>query len=176
MPIYPFNGKVPRRGDRVFVAPSADLIGDVEIGDDVSIWFQTMIRGDMNTVRIGSGTNIQDLCMIHVSDEYSCTIGSEVTVGHQANLHGCVIGDNCLIGIGATILDGVEIGDNCLVAAGALVPPGKKYPPGSFIIGSPAVVKRPLTPEEVKVYGEFFHHYLKLKEGYLSGMLGDPIT
>jgi len=175
MPIYPFNDQAPRAGARVYIAPSADVIGDVELGDDVSVWFQTLIRGDMNTIRIGAGTNIQDLGMIHVSDEYSCTIGSGVTVGHQANLHGCVIGDNCLIGIGATVLDGAEIGANSLVAAGALVPPGKKYPPGSFIIGAPATVKRPLSPEEREHYGAFHHHYLKLKEAYLAGKLGDPI-
>jgi carbonic anhydrase/acetyltransferase-like protein (isoleucine patch superfamily) len=128
--------------------------------------FHTVLRADVNKVSIGENSNIQDLCCLHVSHEYALEIGNNVTVGHQVTLHGCRIGDHSLIGMGATIMDGVEVGENSLVAAGALIPPGKKFPPYSFIVGSPAILKRQLSPEEREYYAKFYLHYQRFYGKY----------
>jgi carbonic anhydrase/acetyltransferase-like protein (isoleucine patch superfamily) len=168
MPLYQFKNTTPKIGQNVFIAPSADVIGDVTLGDESNIWFRTVVRGDVNKITVGKGTNIQDLCMLHVVEELPLIIGDGVSVGHSVTLHACTVEDNCLIGMGATILDGAVIGANSLVAAGSLVPPGKVYPPGSFIVGSPAVAKRQLNAKELKKYGQHYFSYKKYSEQFLN--------
>ena len=149
MALRPFRGQSPRVDPSCFVEDSAQVIGDVELGEDSSVWFNTVIRGDVNAVRIGKRTNIQDLSMIHVtSHQHTTNLGDDVTVGHHVVLHGCTIGNRVLVGMGSVVMDGVEVGDDCIIGAGALVTPGTKIPPGSMALGSPARVKRPLTEEE----------------------------
>lgn len=144
-------GKEPTLHETVWIAPSADVLGDVTIGAHSSVWFQAVARGDVHWIKIGEYTNVQDGAVLHVTNgRYPLTIGSRVTIGHKALLHGCTVGDDCLIGMGAVLLDDVEVGSGSVVAAGALLPPGKKYPPNSLILGSPAKVVRTLTPEEQK--------------------------
>ena len=167
--ILPYKGITPKLGERVFVAQNAVVIGDVEIGDDSSIWFGAVVRGDVNYIRIGKCTSIQDGSVVHVTIKTHPTIiGNYVTVGHNVNLHGCVVKDNCLIGIGAIILDGAVINENSIVAAGTLVPPGKEFPPGVLIMGFPAKVVRELSEEEIKNLKEHALRYVKYKEDYLS--------
>jgi carbonic anhydrase/acetyltransferase-like protein (isoleucine patch superfamily) len=158
----------PALGARVFAADGARIIGRAELGDHVNVWFNTVIRADVNFIKIGRNTNIQDLCMLHVTELNSLTIGENTSLGHSVILHGCKIGNGCLIGMGAIILDGAEIGDNCLVAAGTLVTPNKKFPPGSMIKGRPAVVERPLTPEELDRVSNHYKSYVMYKEQYLT--------
>ncbi len=132
-----------------WVADTAVVIGDVVLGEYASIWFGTIVRGDVHSIRIGESTNIQDGSVLHVTQKlFSLTIGDRVTVGHKALMHGCTVGNDCLIGMGAILLDGVEVGDGCVVAAGALLTPGKKFPPGQLIMGSPAKAVRALTADE----------------------------
>ncbi|MDO3379936.1 gamma carbonic anhydrase family protein [Geoalkalibacter halelectricus] len=170
--LMPFFEAAPKLDGEVFVEASAKIIGDVHIGNQSSIWFNVVIRGDVNYIRIGERTNIQDGTMIHVTRETHPTVlGDEVTVGHNVTLHGCTIGSRCLIGIGAIILDGAVIGDDCLVAAGSLVSPGTQIPPGHLVLGSPARVKRPLSEAErahLKIsaqnYVGYMQHYFFLLE------------
>lgn len=144
-----FEGEFPRLGDEVFVAGGAAVIGDVEIGDQSSIWYNTVVRGDVYPIRIGARTNVQDGSIVHVtSGEHATNIGDEVTIGHGAIIHGCDIADRCLIGMGSTILDGAVVESHSLVAAGALVPPGMTVPSGTLVMGSPASVARELTDQE----------------------------
>ncbi|MCK5072270.1 MAG: gamma carbonic anhydrase family protein [Bacteriovoracaceae bacterium] len=166
MSLYEYKGKKPLVGSDCFIADGAHVIGEVEIGNNSSVWFNTVIRGDMAEIRIGENTNIQDLCMLHVDTNTPLTIGNGVTVGHHAVLHACTIGDNTLIGMGAVVLDNAQIGKNSVVAAGAVVPPGKKYPDNSLIMGTPAKVKRELNEQELKSYGFQYTHYLKEKDDY----------
>lgn len=158
----------PKLGERVFAAAGAKIIGRVELGDHVNVWFNSVIRADVNFVKIGRNTNIQDLCMLHVTEMNSLTIGENTSLGHSVILHGCKIGNGCLIGMGAIILDGAEIGDNCLVAAGSMVTPGKKFPAGSMIKGRPAVVERPLSQEEIQRVSHHYQSYVTYKEEYLQ--------
>ncbi len=158
----------PTLGERVFAADGAKIIGRVELGDHVNIWFNTVIRADVNFVKIGRNTNIQDLCMLHVTEQNSLTIGENTSLGHSVILHGCKIGSGCLIGMGAIVLDGAEIGDNCLVAAGSMVTPNKRFPAGSMIKGRPAVVERPLSPEEIERVSNHYRAYVSYKEQYLT--------
>ena len=150
MPIYQLGDKHPQLAASTWVADSAQVIGDVRLEADVSIWFNTVLRGDNDPITIGSGSNIQDGSVLHTDDGVPLTIGRNVTVGHQVMLHGCTIGDESLIGIGAVVLNGAVIGRHCLVGAGALVTEGKTFPDGSLIIGSPARVARQLTPEQIE--------------------------
>ena len=149
MAIYKLEGVTPRISDSAWVADSAQVMGNVELADDASVWFGVVIRGDTETIRIGRGSNIQDLSMLHADVGKPLTVGEFVTVGHRVVLHGCTIGDGCLIGIGAVILNGARIGEGCLVGAGALVTEGKEFAPGSMILGSPARVVSQLTPERI---------------------------
>lgn len=158
---------VPSLGAGSYVAPGAQVIGRAEFGKNVSIWHNSVVRADVNFIRIGENTNVQDLCMLHVTEKDSLTIGKNTSLGHCVVLHGCRIGDGCLIGMGAIILDGAEIGDHCLVAAGSLVSPGKKFPPGSMIKGRPAAVERALTPEEVDRISNHYRSYIGYKDQYL---------
>jgi len=157
----------PKTGERVFIADGAKIIGRAFLDDHVNVWFNTVIRADVNVITIGKNSNIQDLCMLHVTELNSLTIGENTSLGHSVVLHGCKIGSGCLIGMGAIILDGAEIGDNSLVAAGSMVTPNKKFPPGSLIKGRPAVVERPLTPEELQQVSNHYRSYLNYKEQYL---------
>jgi carbonic anhydrase/acetyltransferase-like protein (isoleucine patch superfamily) len=173
MAIRAFKGIAPRIHPSCFVEASAQIIGDVEIGESSSIWFNTVVRGDVNVIRIGRRTNIQDLCMVHVlKDRYATHIGDEVTVGHHVVLHGCRVGNRVLVGMGAVLMDDVDVGDDCVVAAGALLVPGTRVPPGSLALGSPAKVKRPLTPEERAWLKQSAENYV----GYAAEYLRDPAT
>lgn len=163
-----FLNYFPELGKRVFAASGAKIIGRVFLGDHSNVWFNTVIRGDVNFIKIGANTNIQDLCMLHVTEQNSLIIGENTSLGHSVILHGCKIGNGCLIGMGAIILDGAEIGDNCLVAAGSMVTPNKKFPPGSMIKGRPAIVERALTPEEREKVSNHYKAYLTYKEQYLA--------
>lgn len=170
-----FNGKHPVIGNKVYIDSSAVVIGDVNIGDDVSIWPTCVVRGDVEAISIGAGSNVQDGSVLHVSHagDYSPTgyplqIGQGVTIGHRAVVHGCTIGNYCLIGIGAIVMDGAELGDYTMLGAGALVPPGKKLEGGYLYVGSPAKPTRPLTDSEKTFLEYSYQHYIKLKDGYLS--------
>jgi len=173
--ILKFKQWYPKIAKNVFVAPSADIIGNVEIGEDSSIWFGTVIRGDVHYIKIGARTSIQDLSMIHVthykksdmSDGYPTIIGDDVTIGHKVMLHGCKIGNGCLIGMSATILDGAEIGEGSIVGAHSLVTQNKKFPPRSLIMGSPAKVVRELRDEEVAGLIEHAKRYVEFKNEYI---------
>ncbi len=156
----------PRIHESVFLAENSVIIGQVNIKKDASIWYNVVIRGDVNSIAIGEGSNIQDQTMLHVADNYSLTIGDFVTVGHQAIVHGCTIGNNCLIGMGAIILDGAEIGDNVIIGAGSLITQGKKIPNNSLVIGSPGKVIRELTDEEIQKIKASSEIYIKLSKQY----------
>lgn len=164
----PYKAFKPVLGERVFAADGAKIIGRAELGDHVNVWFNAVIRADVNFVKIGKNTNIQDLCMLHVTEENFLTIGENTSLGHGVVLHGCKIGNGCLLGMGSIILDGAEIGDNSLVAAGSMVTPGKRFPAGSMIKGRPAVVERALSPEEIERVSNHYKSYLVYKEEYLE--------
>jgi len=172
--IHKFKDFTPKIGKNTWIAPSADVIGDVEIGEDSSVWFGTVIRGDGHYIKIGSRTSIQDISMVHIthhkktdrSDGSPTIIGDDVTIGHRVMLHGCTIEDACLIGMSATILDNAVIGKESIVGAGALVTKGKVFPPRSLIIGSPAKVVRELTDEEVAELYASASRYVKFKNDY----------
>jgi len=170
-----FEGKTPQIDDTVFIAPSADVIGEVEIGADSSIWFGCVVRGDIHFITIGKRTNIQDLSMLHVthftkedkSDGNPTVIGDDVTIGHRVMLHGCEIKNACLIGMSATILDGAVIGEESIVGANSLVTKGKKFPPRSLIVGSPAKLVRELNDEEVASLYKSSQNYVDYKTRYM---------
>jgi len=168
--IYTYKNFTPKVPKSVFVAPNAAVIGDVEIGEDSSIWFNSVIRGDVNQIRIGARTNIQDGSVLHVTyQKWALEIGDNVTVGHGAILHGCTISSNCLIGMGARVLDGAQVGEFSLVAAGSLVLQGDKVPSNSLVAGVPAIVKRTLTPEEIEQIKASAERYVKYKDIFLNG-------
>jgi len=159
----------PIVGKDVYVADSADVIGEVELSDDSSIWFNVVLRGDVEKIVIGKCSNVQDGTVIHTTlDKYPTIIGDYVTIGHNAMLHGCTIKDNVLIGIGAIVLDNSVVGENSIVAAGTLVPPGKEFPPNSLLMGSPAKVAKTLSEEDIKGIRDYADRYYKYKEMYLS--------
>lgn len=149
-----------------FVAPNATVIGDVTIGDQASIWYNAVLRGDINAITVGARSNVQDGAIVHLSAEHGCHIGEDVTVGHQAVLHACRIGNEVLVGMGAIILDGAEIGERSIIGAGALVTQGKVIPPGSMVIGSPAKVVRALTAEEQEGLREWAARYVRIIPHY----------
>jgi carbonic anhydrase/acetyltransferase-like protein (isoleucine patch superfamily) len=148
--LHLYRGQSPQLDESVFRVGSAEIIGDVTIGADSSLWFNVVVRGDVNSIRIGQRTNIQDGSVVHVTHEKHPTwIGDDVTVGHNVTLHGCQIGNRCLIGMGAVVMDAVEIADDVMIAAGALVTPGTKVPSGTLYAGSPARYKRHLSDDEI---------------------------
>ncbi len=155
---------VPQIGENVFIAKSADVMGDVIIGENSSVWYQAVIRGTVENegapVQIGKRTNIQDGCVLHLDPGHPLSVGDDVTVGHKAILHGCTIGDNCLIGMGAIVMNGAVIGKNSMVGAGALVTQGTAVPEGSLVIGSPAKIKRTLRPAEIEGITKSAEHYV----------------
>lgn len=165
--IQSFQNLHPKIHETAFVADDAIVIGDVEIGEDSSVWFGSILRGDVNYIRIGNRTNIQDGTIIHVSSKTNPTIlEDEVTLGHRVTLHGCCIETGCLIGIGAIILDGARVGRNSLVAAGSLVTPNTQIPPRSLVLGSPARIKRELSDTEIKDLERFWRNYVSLSRIY----------
>ena len=170
MAIYQLDDKTPQIADSAWVADNAEVMGDVRLGENVSIWFNTTLRGDNDPITIGDGTNIQDGSVLHTDEGVPLTIGRNVTVGHMVMLHGCSIGDESLIGIGAIVLNGAKIGRNCLVGAGALVTEGKEFPDGSMIIGSPAKVVRQLTPEQIDGLRHSAQHYIVNARRYKQGL------
>ncbi len=147
---------------------SATVMGRVTLGERASIWYGAVLRGDINEIRVGKYTNIQDLCVGHVEDNRGLTVGDYVTVGHSALLHGCVIHDGVLVGMGAIVLDGAEVGENAQVAAGAVVPPRMVVPPGTLVMGTPAKVKRELKPEEVAANRAMAEKYVRRAAGLLE--------
>lgn len=162
-----FNDFHPQIHPTAFVAHDANIIGDVEIGEDASVWFGSILRGDVNYIRIGARTNIQDQTIVHVSSKGLPTIvEEEVTVGHRVTLHACHVERGCLIGIGAILMDGVRVGANSIVGAGTLVTPGTQIPPRSLVIGSPGRVKRELTEDELASLQHSWQNYVELKRLY----------
>ena len=160
MSIYQLESHIPNIDPSAYVADSAEVMGNVSLGAETSIWFGTVIRGDNEPITIGEGTNIQDASVLHADFGKPLTIGKHVTVGHKVMLHGCTIGNESLIGIGAVVLNGAKIGNNCLVGAGSLVTEGKEFPDGSMIMGSPAKVVRQLTPEQIEGLRQSARHYI----------------
>jgi carbonic anhydrase/acetyltransferase-like protein (isoleucine patch superfamily) len=171
--LLPFGGQRPRLAERVFVAPGVIVLGDVEIGEDSSVWYNSVIRGDVMPIRIGARVNVQDLSVIHVtSGRASTTIGDDVTIGHRAIVHGCVVENACLIGMGAIVMDEAVVGTESLVGAGAVVTPGTQIPPRSLVIGSPARVKRSLTDDEVAALYDSALHYVLNARAHAESLEG----
>lgn len=165
--LIPYNNKLPKIGKDVFIATNAAIIGNVTIGDRSSIWFQTVLRGDLMPVRVGSETNIQDGSIVHVThDQWPCIVGSRVTIGHGAIVHACTIEDECLIGMGAVILDAAVVEKHSFVAAGSVVKQGFRVPSGYLVAGNPAVVKRPLRDQEIKSILYSVDEYIRLSREY----------
>ena len=168
--IYTLDGQTPRLGKDVYVAPNATVIGDVDLGDEVSIWFGAVLRGDVERLTIGRRTNVQDNSVLHSDPGFPLTLGESVTVGHAVVLHGCTIGDGTLVGMGASILNGARIGRNCLVGANALITEGKEFGDGVLIVGSPARAVRPLTPEELARMAGSAGRYAERGRIYRNGL------
>lgn len=181
--ILPYREYQPQVGKGGWVAPNATLIGDAILGEDVSLWFNTVVRGDVHFIRIGARTNIQDHCIVHITqhegverseqDGYPTIIGSDVTVGHRVILHGCTVGDLCLIGMGSIILDGAVIGRESIVGAGSVVTPGKQFPPRSLIMGTPGKVVKEVSEAQVQEMQASWRRYVALKNEYHRARVGD---
>lgn len=174
--IRSFRSHAPQLAERVFVDPAATVIGDVCLGADSSVWPGAVVRGDMHHIRVGERTSIQDNAVLHITHSsdfnpggFPLTIGDEVTIGHQACLHGCTLGNRILVGIGAVILDGVVVEDEVVIAAGSLVPPGKRLTSGYLYMGNPCRQARPLKDSERAFFSYSAHNYVKLKDDYLQG-------
>lgn len=170
MAVYALDGVEPQIAENAWVADSAQVMGEVHLGADASVWFGTVVRGDTSSITIGEGTNVQDASVLHADLGMPLVIGRHVTVGHQVMLHGCTIGDESLIGIGAIVLNGAKIGKNCLVGAGALVTEGKEFPDGSMIIGSPARVVKQLTAEQMQGLRQSAQHYIDNARRFRVGL------
>ncbi len=170
MALYQLDDFMPCVAASAWVADSAEVIGRVTLCEDVSVWFNAVLRGDSDTLTVGAGSNIQDGSVLHADTGFPLQIGERVTVGHQVMLHGCVIGDESLIGIGAVVLNGVRIGRNCIVGAGALVTEGKSFPDGSLIVGAPAKLVRELTPEQIAGLKASAAHYVNNGRRYRAGL------
>jgi carbonic anhydrase/acetyltransferase-like protein (isoleucine patch superfamily) len=168
MTVYQLDSQKPKLADRVFIAPDANVIGDVELKEGASIWFGATVRGDIETITIGKNSNIQDGSVMHTDAKNPCTVHNNVTVGHLVMLHGCDIGENSLIGIGAIILNGAKIGKNCIVGANSLVTEGKEFPDGVMLMGSPAKVIREVTPDEIEMMAASAERYAKRGQRYLD--------
>jgi len=170
MALYELDGVAPRVAETAWVADSAEVMGNVVLGDNASIWFGAVLRGDNETLTIGAGTNVQDGSVLHSDHGQPLTLGERVTVGHKVVLHGCTVGDESLIGIGAVVLNGARIGKNCLVGAGALVTEGKEFPDGSMILGSPAKAVRQLTPEQMAGLRKSAQTYIDNARRFRAGL------
>ena len=161
-------GRNPDTAQAAFVAPNATVLGDVQLGRQCSVWYGCVLRGDINSIQVGEGTNIQDLTMVHLADDHGVKIGRHCTIGHSAIIHACEIGDECLIGMGATILDGAKIGDRSIVGANALVTQRFVAPPGSMILGSPAKVVRALTEDEQRGLRGWAEKYIEVARAHAA--------
>jgi len=170
MPVYSIDDKYPQLAEPVWIAPNATVIGDVRLGRNASIWWNVVARGDTDPITIGENTNIQDNSVLHTDIGIPLTIGAGVTVGHMAMVHGCTIGNDSLIGIGAIVLNHAVIGRECLIGAGSLIPEGKEIPDRSLIMGSPGRVIRQLTDEEVAKLRASAAHYVGNWQRYVSGL------
>ena len=171
MPIYTLKGVTPVLGRDVFIAPNASVIADVVLGDESSVWFGTVLRGDVFPIRIGARTNIQDNAVVHVTGgKTSTTVGDDVTIGHSAIVHGCTIGSRCLVGMGSIVLDGAVIEDECLIGAGAVIPPRMRIPARSLVLGQPAKVVRKLAPSDLATMHEAAALYVGYGRDYLGGL------
>ncbi|CAD5106708.1 gamma carbonic anhydrase family protein [Zestomonas carbonaria] len=175
MAIRKYRGMAPQLGERVFVDTSAVVIGDVELGEDSSVWPLAVIRGDMHRIRIGKRTSVQDGSVLHIThagpfnpDGYPLTIGDEVTIGHKVTLHGCTLGSRILVGMGSIVMDGAVVEDEVVIGAGSLVPPGKRLESGFLYVGSPVKQARPLTDKERAFFAYSAENYVKLKELHLA--------
>ena len=167
--IYTLDGVAPRIGRDVFVAPNATVVGDVELGDEVSVWFGAVLRGDVERITIGRLSNVQDNSVIHVmAPDFPTVLGHHVTVGHSVTLHGCTISDYALIGIGAIVLNGARVGAESVIAAGTLVPEGMEIPSGVMVMGSPAKVRRELRADEKAGLRDYAQNYFEYKNTYLE--------
>lgn len=166
--IHPFGAHRPSLGEGAYVAPSADVIGRVTLGTDASVFFQCVLRADINTISVGARSNIQDQTTVHVASDLGTVIGERVSIGHGCVIHACTIADRVLIGMGTIIMDGTAVGPDCLVAAGSLLPKGKAYAAGSLIMGNPAKVARKLTPEEIEGLARLADKYVRVKDVYLN--------
>ena len=164
--VHTIKGHTPKIHENVFVAWNAAVTGQVSIAEDASIWFSASIRGDMNSISIGKGSNVQDNAVIHTDSNRPAVIGDNVTIGHGAILHSCTIGNNTTVGMGAIVLDGAKIGANSMVAAGSVVPPGKEFPDNSMIMGSPAKVAREMRPEEIEGFAQNCRSYVAMGKLY----------
>ena len=168
--VHSFRGKHPKLHASVYQAAGCQIVGDVAMAQDVSVWFNVVVRGDVHWIRIGEGTNIQDGSILHVSlGKAPLTVGKNVTVGHLVTLHGCTIGDTVLVGMRSVIMDNAEIGDECLIAAGSLVTEGFKAPPRSLVMGAPAKVVRPLREEEIQRLHKSAENYKQVVRWYREG-------
>ncbi|MCY4614316.1 MAG: gamma carbonic anhydrase family protein [Nitrospira sp.] len=169
--IKAYRGVTPTIADTAFIEDTAVIVGDVVIESESSVWFHSVVRGDVNFIRIGRRTNVQDLSLLHVThDTYPLILGDDVTVGHHVVLHGCTIHNRVLIGMGAVLMDGVVVGDDCIIGAGALVTEHTKIPPGSLVIGSPARVKRPLRETELAWLKESAQNYVRYARDYMTDL------
>lgn len=169
MPIHPYRGTLPSLGERVFLAPGAHLTGAIEVGEDVSFWFHTAARGDVNWIRIGARSNVQDGTVLHVTHEtHPLVIGADVAIGHSCMIHGCTLEPGCLIGIGARVLDGAVVESGAMVGAGAVVPPGMRVTAGMLALGIPARLARPLSDAERDNILEIVARYVGVKDSYLA--------
>lgn len=166
------NGHTPRTAGALFVAPNASVIGDVELGEGSSVWYGTVVRGDSSSIRIGARSNLQDGVVVHADPDFPATVGTGVSVGHRAVVHGCTIGNDCLIGMGAVVLNGAVIGDGSLVAAGAVVPEGAVIPPRSLVAGVPATVKRELSDQQAQRLTVNADHYVELARAHAAAHRG----
>lgn len=162
-----YKGHLPVIAESAFVAPNSTVVGRCTIGENSSIWFNAVLRADVNEIKIGCGTNIQDGAVLHCDHDYSLTVADHVTIGHNAIVHGCTIESNCIIGMGSTLLDGAHIGENCIIGANSLVTSNKRIPPGSLVVGSPAKVVRELTPEEIEGIKKSVAGYVELSKAYI---------
>lgn len=170
MAVYELDNVAPRIAESAWIADSAQVMGNVEIAEDASVWFTAVLRGDTEYIRIGKNSNVQDGSVLHADIGMPLVVGENVTVGHQVMLHGCTIGDNCLIGIGAVVLNGAKIGKGSIVGAGALVTEGKEFPPGSMILGSPAKAVRELSAEQQQRLAMSAEHYVENARRFKAGL------
>jgi carbonic anhydrase/acetyltransferase-like protein (isoleucine patch superfamily) len=166
--LLPYRDKLPVIGPGAFVAPDATLIGDVTLGEDASVFFQCVLRADINAIRVGARSNIQDHTTVHLASNVPTIVGEDVSVGHRCILHACTVGDRVLVGMGSILMDNVVIGDDSIVGAGSLIPKGKTFPPGSLIVGSPARLVRALTDDEKASIPALAKKYLGVKDEYLK--------
>lgn len=170
MAVYELDGVAPQMAESAWVADSAQVMGNVHLHEEASVWFGAVLRGDTETITVGKGSNVQDGTVMHADHGFPLVVGERVTIGHQVMLHGCTIGDESLIGIGATVLNGAKIGKHCLVGARSLVTEGKEFPDGSLIMGSPAKVVRQLTPEQIEGLRRSAAHYVENAQRYRKGL------